>query len=123
MFNLVGTTQRIFVVDHRIDFRLRHNGLLTHAYSLNLDPFRGDVVVFVSRNRREVRVLAGDATGIWLHSKIFTEQAIRTQFSFLTDPNCHQITSGDLAMLVEGASYQVKRRLKPLQVGLLSSIN
>lgn len=114
MFSLTGTNQRIFVVDHRVDFRLRHNGLLMVAYSLNLDPFRGNIVVFVSRNRREVRVLAGDGTGIWLHSKIFTEQAIRTQFSFLTDPNCRQITSGDLAMLLEGASYEVKKRLKPL---------
>jgi hypothetical protein len=116
MFNFVGNTQRIFVVDHRIDFRLRHNGLLAVAYSLTLDPFRGDIVVFVSRNKREVRVLAGDSTGIWLHSKIFTEQAIRTQFSFLTDPNCRKITTGDLAMLLEGAAYEVKKRLKPLQI-------
>ena len=116
MINLINSGQRIFVVDHRIDFRLRHNGLLAHSYSLNLDPFRGDIIVFVSRNRREVRVLAGDSTGIWLHSKVFTEQAMRTQFSFLTDPSCRRITSGDLAMLLEGAAYEVKRRLKPLQM-------
>jgi IS66 Orf2 like protein len=116
MFNFASSTQRIFVVDHRVDFRLRHNGLLTIAYSLNLDPFRGDVVVFVSRNRREVRVLHGDPTGIWLHSKIFTEQSIRTQFSFLYDPSCRKITSGDLAMLLEGAAYEVKKRLKPLEL-------
>jgi hypothetical protein len=114
MLNLGFSTQRIFIVDHRVDFRLRHNGLLAVAYSLSLNPFQGDVVVFVSRNRREVRVLNGDATGIWLHSKIFTEHAIRTQFSFLTDPHCHTISSGDLAMLLEGAAYEVKKRLKPL---------
>lgn len=114
--NLGGALQRIFVVEHCVDFRLRHNGLLTIAYSLNLDPFRGNIVVFVSRNKHEVRILAGDSTGIWLHSKIFTEHAIRTQFSFLTDPNARQITSGDLAMLLEGASYVVKRRLKALPI-------
>lgn len=116
MFNLIGSTQRIFVVDHRVDFRFRHNGLLAIAYSLQLNPFRGDVVVFVSRNRREVRILSGDTTGMWLHSKIFTEQAIRTQFSFLTNLSCRSITSGDLAMLLEGASYEVKKRIKPVQM-------
>ncbi len=116
MLNLMGSTQRIFVVDHRVDFRLRHYGLLAIAYSLGLDPFKGHLIVFVGRNKREVRVLTGDATGIWLVSKIFTEQSIRTQFAFLTDPNCRQITSGDLAMLMEGAAYEVKRRLKTLDV-------
>lgn len=114
MLNFIGTRDRIFVVDHRVDFRLRHNGLLAQAYALNLNPFQGDIVVFVSRNKREVRILAGDGTGIWLLSKIFTEQSIRTRFSFLTNPNCRQISSGDLAMLMEGAAYEVKRRLKPL---------
>jgi hypothetical protein len=114
MYNLGFSHHRIFVIDHRVDFRLRHNGLLAIAYSLQLDPFAGDVIVFVSRNRREVRVLNGDTTGIWLHSKIFTEQAIRTQFSFLIDPHCRKITAGDLAMLLEGAAYEVKKRLKPL---------
>ena len=115
MFSIMSNTQRIFVIDHQVDFRLRHNGLLAISYSLELNPFQGDVVVFVSRNRREVRILSGDATGIWLHSKIFTEESIRTRFSFLTDPSYHSITSGDLAMLLEGASYEVKRRLKPIQ--------
>lgn len=111
-----GMTQRIFVVDHRVDFRLRHNGLLAVAYSLNLNPFRGDVVVFVGRNRREVRVLSGDSTGVWLHSKVFSEQSIRTQFSFLLDPSCRSITAGDLAMLLEGAAYEVKKRMKSVQM-------
>lgn len=116
MFSLIGNTQRIFVVDHQVDFRLRHNGLLAIAYSLKLNPFQGDVVVFVSRTRREVRILSGDSTGMWLHCKIFTEQSIRTHFAFLTNPSCRSITSGDLAMLLEGASYEVKRRLKSIQL-------
>ena len=122
MLNFHGFPQRIFVVDHRIDFRLRHNGLLAVAYSLKLNPFQGDVIVFVGRNKREVRVLSGDPTGMRLMSKVFTEQAIRTQFSFLVDPSYRQITSGDLEMLMEGAAYEVKKRLKPLraatQVGI-----
>ena len=42
---------RVFLAEHRVDFRKRFDGLLGEAYRLGAQPYDGDCVVFVKRDR------------------------------------------------------------------------
>jgi hypothetical protein len=102
---------RIWLCRHRVDFRRQHDGLLAEAYRVNLDPFAGDVVIFIGRNRRTLKVLYADPTGLWVSAKKFTMEAMKTKFAFLIDPSCESITSAELAMLIEGSSYTLMKKV------------
>jgi hypothetical protein len=102
---------RVWLARHRVDFRKQHDGLLAEAYRMHLDPFSGDVVIFVGRNRRRVKVLYADATGLWVSCKKFTMEAMKTKLSFLLEPACESITTAELAMLMEGSSYTLRKKV------------
>src|SRR5205823_2450628 len=108
---LVAQAKRIFVADHVVDFRRQHDGLLAEAYRLNLDPFQGDLIIFVGRRKNRIKVLHADPTGLWVSCKQFTMESMKTQFRFLTEPSCRSITQGELSMLIEGSSYTLKKRV------------
>lgn len=78
---------------------------------MNLDPFLGDVVIFIGRSKRMVKVLYADATGIWVSAKKFTMEAMKTKFKFALDPNCQMITQAELAMLTEGSAYILGKKV------------
>lgn len=103
--------RRFFVVEHRVDFRKGHPGLLAEAFRLGRDPFAGDLLIFVGRGRRTLKVLYADPTGLWLSYKQFTADVIKTKLRFLADPTSTEITQAELAMIVEGAAYSVQRRV------------
>jgi len=101
------------LINFKVDFRRHHDGLLAEAFKLNLNPFKGDMLIFVSRERRKIKVLYSDETGVWLSTKKFTMETMKTRFKFLTDPTWTKITSGELAMLLEGSAYKVEKTVKP----------
>lgn len=103
--------RRIFLVEHRIDFRKGHPGLLAEAFRLGRDPFAGDQLIFVSKNRRALKVLYADPGGLWVSYKQFTADVIQTKLRFLIDPTATEITQAELAMIIEGAAYSVQRRV------------
>ena len=106
-----NSRSRIWLARHRVDFRKAHNGLLAEAYKMSLDPFKGDIVIFVGRNRRRIKVLYADRTGLWVSAKVFTLEAIKTTFQFLTDLSCEVIRESELALLLEGSRYTVEKRV------------
>lgn len=93
---------KIWLCRHRVDFRKGHDGLLAEAYSLGLNPFEGDVVIFVGRCRRKVKCLVADSNGLWVCYKKFSTDASKAAFSFLSDPGCKGITPSELAALLDG---------------------
>ena len=101
----------IHVAMHRVDFRKSHDGLLAEAYHMGLDPFAGDVVLFVGRCRRRMKLLFADDSGLWLAFKRFNSESMKTRFRFLVDPQVNQISMGDLQMFFEGSAYTVDKRL------------
>jgi hypothetical protein len=104
--------QKIWLIRHRVDFRRAHNGLLAEAYKMNLNPFVGDVLIFIGKNRRRIKVLHADDTGLWVSAKIFTMEAMKSKFKFLLEPHCEEITQAELAMLMEGSRYTVEKKVK-----------
>ena len=107
----VNRRQRVWLAQHKVDFRKGHSGLLAEAYKMSLDPFLGDVVIFIGRNRRRLKVLFADPTGVWISSKLFTLEAMKTRLKFLTVPSCKSISQAELLLLIEGAAYTIDKKV------------
>lgn len=97
---------------HRVDFRKSHDGLLAECYHMGLDPFAGDVVLFIGRCRRRMKLLFADDSGLWLAFKRFNAATMKTKFRFLSDPQVNRISMAELQMFFEGSAYTVDRRLE-----------
>ena len=101
----------VHVAMHKVDFRKAHQGLLAECYRMDLDPFAGDVVLFVGRCRRRMKLLFADDSGLWLCFKLFNSESIKTKFRFLSDPQIKQISVAELQMFFEGSAYTVDKKL------------
>lgn len=110
--------QKIWLAKHKVDFRRGFQGLLAEAYRMGLDPFRGDLIIFVGRNRRRLKILYSDDSGLWISAKLFTSESMKTHFQFLIDPQCEAITDAELMMLIEGSRYTLERKVKSYRKGI-----
>ena len=104
---------RVWLAQHKVDFRKQHQGLLAEAYKMGLDPFAGDVIIFVGRTRRMLKVLYSDPTGLFVTEKRFTLETIKTRFKFLTKAIAKDITMAELSLLIEGSRYTIEKRVTP----------
>jgi transposase len=120
LFN-VRTRARIWLAQHRVDFRKQHGGLLAEAYKMGLDPFAGDVIIFVGRSRRMLKVLYSDPTGLVVTAKLFTLETMKTRFKFISEPLAKDITLAELSLLLEGSRYTIDKKVatytKPVDHG------
>jgi hypothetical protein len=87
--------------------------LIAEAFKLGKDPYMGDLLIFVGRGKSRLKLLYADATGLWLSTKIFTVEAMKTKLRFLSDPACTEITDAELALVLEGSAYTITRRVTP----------
>ena len=110
---LTTRVRRIFLALHKCDLRKSHDGLLAESFKMGLDPYMGDLVIFVGRGRGSLKVLYSDPTGLWCSVKKFTLEAMKTRLRFLDDPAATEITQAELAMICEGAAYHVDKRVHP----------
>lgn len=104
-------SRRIWLAQHRVDFRKQHSGLLAESYKMGLDPFAGDVIIFVGRTRRMLKVIYADATGLFLTAKMFTLETMKTKFKFLTESVAKDISMAELSLLLEGTRYTIEKRV------------
>lgn len=117
--------RRVVLATHRVDFRKRFDGLLGEAYRLGANPYEGDCILFVKRDRRELRAMVGDGLGLYLVNRRFEGGSLRTLLAFAEDPSCKTISTGELTMLLEGATFTVHSRARKWQGGRIgtSAIN
>jgi hypothetical protein len=104
----------IHLAMHRVDFRRSHDGLLAEAYKMGLDPFAGDVVLFIGRCRRRMKLLFADNTGLWVAAKRFNDKSMKTKFRFLESAQVNEISMAELQMFFEGNAYTIEKRLTEL---------
>lgn len=64
-----------------VDFRKHWNGLLGEAERLGYSPYDGNMVVFVKRDKRQIKALCGDDKGLYLFSRRFEGGCFHFQFS------------------------------------------
>lgn len=103
--------QRVVVFANQVDFRKSFDGLLAAAFSSGFDPYRGDCVVFVKKDRSQVRVLVGDDVGLYLVYRRFEGGSLKS--TWLSDLESTSITVAELSMLFDGVNFVVKKRVKP----------
>jgi hypothetical protein len=106
------TIRRVLLVEHRVDFRRSFDGLLGEALSLGAKPYDGDCVVFIKRDKRQLRALVGDALGLYLVSRRFEGGRLRLLLEFAERKGTKSISTGELSLLLEGASFTVHKRAK-----------
>jgi hypothetical protein len=80
---------------------------------MELDPYEGDCVVFLHRSRRMLKVISGDEFGVWVLLRRFEGGAMRELFPFLDNPCFVSASQAELAMLLEGATFEVTSKIKP----------
>ena len=91
--------KRVALIRNRVDFRKGHDGLLGVSYDYHLQPYEGDLVIFVGRGMKSIKVLMADRNGLWVLYKKFKEGAVSRQFKFLADKNMSEITLDEVALL------------------------
>lgn len=107
------TIRRVFLAQHRVDFRRRFDGLLAEAYRLNADPYDGDCVLFVKRDCTQLRAILGDERGLYLICRRFDGGRLGGLPSFVQNPSATEITTAELFLLLEGATFTVHQRAQP----------
>jgi transposase len=112
MIALQTKIKRVFLCLARVDFRKRHDGLLGEAYRLGLEPFSGDAVIFIGRDKKRIKVLYADNNGLWESYKRFNKGAHRMKFIFDPDSEAKKIRLAELSLLLDGADYTVTHTKK-----------
>jgi hypothetical protein len=102
--------RRVFLAQHRVDFRRRFDGLLGESMRLGADPYSGDCVLFVKGDYTQLRAVVGDSVGLYLVCRRFEGGRLRELASFARDPSATEITSAELSLLLEGARFTVHHR-------------
>lgn len=106
------TVRRVLLVEHRVDFRKRFDGLLPEALRIGGRPYDGDCVVFVKKDRTQLRALVGDQFGLYLVSRRFDGGRLGKLLQFTEQPSARTVSTGELSLLLEGSSYTVHKRAK-----------
>lgn len=109
--------RRVLLVEHRVDFRKQYDGLLAEAYRIGAQPYEGDCVVFVKKDRTQLRSLVGDEFGLYLIGRRFEGGRLRELLRFADRPSARTISTGELSLLLEGASFTVHGRARAWRDG------
>ena len=104
--------RRVFLARHRVDFRRRFDGLLAEAFQLGADPYDGDCVLFVKRDHTQLRAIVGDGVGLYLICRRFEGGSLRNLAAFTLEPGATEISTAELSLLLEGASFTVHERAR-----------
>lgn len=103
---------RVFLARHRVDFRKRFDGLLAEAFVLGADPYDGDCVLFVKKDHTQLRAIVGDGVGLYLICRRFEGGRLRNLAAFVQQPSASDISTAELSLLLEGASFTVHQRAR-----------
>lgn len=104
--------RRVLLAEYRVDFRKHFDGLLAEAFRVGAQPYDGDCIVFLKRDRTQLRALVGDRYGLYLVSRRFEGGRLRALLAFAEDPRTRTISTGELSLLLEGSSFTVHDRAK-----------
>jgi hypothetical protein len=102
--------RRVLLARHRVDFRKRFDGLLAEAFQLGADPYDGDCVLFVKKDHTQLRAIVGDGVGLYLICRRFEGGCLRNLAAFAQQPCAAEISTAELSLLLEGASFTVHQR-------------
>lgn len=102
---------RIHLAAQPVDMRKGFDGLMAIVRTWDLDPFTGDLFVFVSRNRTRVKVLHWDHGGFVLTYKRLEAGVFRVPLPKAGATKL-RLDSTQLAMLLDGIDFSRVRRAR-----------
>jgi hypothetical protein len=112
MIVLPVNVRRVLLAEHRVDFRKSFDGLLAEAFRVGAQPYDGDCMIFVKKDRTQIRALIGDRYGLYLVLRRFEGGRLRALLGFAEQPGAKSISTGELSLLLEGSSFTVHARAK-----------
>lgn len=101
---IAGTRQvRVWVCAEPVSMRKSFDGLYATAkQAMGRDPLAGDMFLFVSRDRRQARVLHWDGTGLLVIAKRLEKGRFNAPWEGDTDkPWC--LSPSELSLFIEGS--------------------
>lgn len=107
---MITAFRKIFIAEYSVDMRKSFDGLCIEAKRHHVQLWEGECLAFVGKNKRIVKILCADPTGIIIIAKKFTNQCIKTKLRFLIDPSIKSISKAEMEMLLEGKDFEVKRQ-------------
>lgn len=102
---------RIHLAAQPVDMRKGFDGLMAIVRAWKLDPFSGDLFVFVSRNRTRVKVLHWDHGGFVLTYKRLEAGTFRVPLPKRGATQL-RLDSTQLALLLDGIDFSRVRRAR-----------
>lgn len=99
--------KKAVIISGKIDFRKRFDGFLGICYAHGYNPYEGDCLVFVSRDRRQVRVFFGDRFGLYLVCRRFDGGSLK---KILEKP---ELSFFELSALLQGAQVTIQSKVRP----------
>ena len=102
------TISRVILVYEHLDFRKQWNGLLSEARKLGFEPYDGDMVVFVKKDRTQIRGICGDGKGLYLISRRFEGGRLR----FLFGKGKKEISLAELSLWLSGTHFTIHRTVR-----------
>jgi hypothetical protein len=109
--------RRVFLARHRVDFRRRFDGLLADSFQLGANPYDGDCVMFIKKDHTQLRALVGDSVGLYLVCRRFEGGRLRSLVDFAKDASATEISTAELSLLLEGATFTVHQRARAWRTG------
>jgi hypothetical protein len=105
---MLNAIRSVHIVSTPLDMRRSFDGLLAAARHLQLDPYNGCCVVFLSRSRHILKAVVGDEKGILLLCRRFEGGGLPRLFEKLLSPEVRKISQAQLLFLFEGCTVEVK---------------
>jgi hypothetical protein len=69
-------------------------------------------VLFIKRDRTQLRAVVGDGVGLYLICRRFEGGCLRNLAAFTPQPGAAEISTAELSLLLEGASFTVHQRAR-----------
>jgi transposase len=104
--------RRIWLYRDPVDMRKGHNSLgylVTHVVLRDL--MSGDIFLFVSKDRKSLKAIVWDGSGLCLFHKRLNRGRV---MSFSNLPKEHEITSQDFTLIIGGAKVTLNIDLKAI---------
>ena len=92
------TPKRLVIARHQVDFRKHWNGLLAECHRMGFNPYSGDCVVFIKKDRTQLRALLGDELGLLLIARRFDGERMKVNWLFNPEQSAQVISPAELTL-------------------------
>jgi transposase len=110
---MIGTAREVYVASVPIDLRLSFDRLAAIVRGQFGDEPRDDALfIFFNRQRTHVKILARDASGLWIHDKRLSRGTFRVPLAIPPGAARVRIERRELDVMLDGIDTATLRRAR-----------